>query len=149
MTLHGKHSHLGGRRGAGFAGLISRVRAGAEIVIEDGAEAIAVIRTPEPPRLSTAERISLLPEDSLTVIDFPNDVEAAVAAHREPLSPPDWDSVRRGLDSGLKHPDAAERGGLSARRPLIEATERAADREIAISVEGARTFRDHPTLSGM
>jgi hypothetical protein len=35
----------------------------------------------------------LLPEDSAAVMDegFAQDVEAAVAAHREPLNPPSWD----------------------------------------------------------
>jgi antitoxin (DNA-binding transcriptional repressor) of toxin-antitoxin stability system len=76
-----------------FAGLLARVRAGAEVVIEDGALTVAVLRTPAPPRRSIEECIALLPEDSPATIDedFARDVEEAVAAHREPLNPPAWD----------------------------------------------------------
>jgi len=38
-----------------FAGLLARVRAGAEVVIEDGSLAVAVLHTPVPPRRSIAE----------------------------------------------------------------------------------------------
>ena len=76
-----------------FAGLLARVRAGAEIVIEDGALAVAVLHTPVPARRSLAECIAMLPEDSSATIDedFARDVAEAVAAHREPLNPPAWD----------------------------------------------------------
>lgn len=78
-----------------FAGLLARVRAGAEVVIESGACPIAVLRTPAPPRRSIERCISLLPADSTATIDgdFASDVEAAVA-HREPLNPPAWDRRR-------------------------------------------------------
>jgi antitoxin (DNA-binding transcriptional repressor) of toxin-antitoxin stability system len=76
-----------------FAGLLARVRAGAEVVIEDGAFPVAVVHMPVPPRRSIAECIAMLPEDSSATIDedFARDVEEAVAAHREPLNPPAWD----------------------------------------------------------
>jgi antitoxin (DNA-binding transcriptional repressor) of toxin-antitoxin stability system len=76
-----------------FAGLLARVRAGAEIVIESDTHPVAVLRTPAPPRRSIEECIALLPEESPATIDedFARDVEAAVAAHREPLNPPAWD----------------------------------------------------------
>lgn len=76
-----------------FAGLLARVRAGAEIVIESGTQPVAVIHMPDPPRRSIEECIALLPEDSPAVIDeeFARDVEEAVAVHREPLNPPAWD----------------------------------------------------------
>ncbi len=76
-----------------FAGLLARVRAGAEIVIESDAAPVAVLRTPAPPRRSIEECIALLPEDSTATIDedFARDVQEAVAAHREPLNPPAWD----------------------------------------------------------
>jgi len=72
-----------------FAGLLARVRAGAEIVIESGKLPVAVIHAPVPPRRC----IALLPEDSTATIDpdFARDVEAAVESHREPLEPPAWD----------------------------------------------------------
>lgn len=76
-----------------FAGLMARVRAGADIVIESGKLPVAVLHAPVPPRRSIEECIALLPEDSPAVIDedFAGDVAAARAAHREPLNPPAWD----------------------------------------------------------
>ena len=76
-----------------FAGLMARVRTGAEIVIENGKLPVAVLHSPAPPRRSIEECVALLPEDSPATIDedFARDVEAAFAAHREPLNPPAWD----------------------------------------------------------
>lgn len=76
-----------------FAGLLARVRAGAEIVIENGTMPVAVIHAPTPPHRSIAECIALLPEESTATIDpdFAKDVKAAVESHREPLEPPAWD----------------------------------------------------------
>jgi antitoxin (DNA-binding transcriptional repressor) of toxin-antitoxin stability system len=76
-----------------FAGLLARVRAGAEVVIESGKLPVAVIHAPIPPRRSISECIALPAEDSTATIDadFARDVEAAVESHREPLEPPAWD----------------------------------------------------------
>ena len=78
-----------------FAGLMARVRAGAEVVIETegGKLPVAVIHSPAPPRRTISESIALLPEDSTAVMDadFARDVEAAIESHREPLEPPAWD----------------------------------------------------------
>jgi antitoxin (DNA-binding transcriptional repressor) of toxin-antitoxin stability system len=76
-----------------FAGLLARVRAGAEVVIENGNEPVAVIHAPAPPRRSISECIALCPAESNATIDadFPKDVKAAVEGHREPLDPPAWD----------------------------------------------------------
>ena len=76
-----------------FAGLLARVRAGADVVIESDSYPIAVLHTPAPPRRSIEECISLLPVDSPATIDedFASDVATAVAAHREPLDLPAWD----------------------------------------------------------
>lgn len=76
-----------------FAGLMARVRAGAEIVIEDESRPVAVLRSPAPPRRTIEECIAILPVDSPATIDedFASDVAAAVASHREPLNPPAWD----------------------------------------------------------
>jgi antitoxin (DNA-binding transcriptional repressor) of toxin-antitoxin stability system len=76
-----------------FAGLMARVRAGAEIVIENDARPVAVLRSPNPPRRTIEECIALLSPDSPATIDedFAADVAAAVAAHRQPLNPPAWD----------------------------------------------------------
>ncbi len=76
-----------------FPGLLARVRAGAEVIIESGRLAIAVIHAPVPPRRSISECIAMLPENSNAVMDaeFAKDVEAAIASHREALEPPSWD----------------------------------------------------------
>lgn len=76
-----------------FAGLLARIRLGAEIVIESGAYPPTVLRMADPPRRSIEECISLLPSDSTATIDedFANDVAAGINAHREPLNPPEWD----------------------------------------------------------
>jgi antitoxin (DNA-binding transcriptional repressor) of toxin-antitoxin stability system len=76
-----------------FAALLAHVRAGTEVVIEEGALTVAVLHMPAPPRRSIEECIALLPEDSSATIDedFARDVEAAVAVHREPLNSPAWD----------------------------------------------------------
>jgi antitoxin (DNA-binding transcriptional repressor) of toxin-antitoxin stability system len=76
-----------------FPGLLARVRAGAEVVIEDGPLTVAVLHAPAPPRRSIEECIALLPEHSTATIDedFARDVEEAVSGHREPLNPPAWD----------------------------------------------------------
>jgi antitoxin (DNA-binding transcriptional repressor) of toxin-antitoxin stability system len=73
-----------------FAAVLARVRAGAEVVIEDGSLTVAVLHLPAPPNRSIEECIALLPEDSPATIDedFARDVEEAVAANREPLNPP-------------------------------------------------------------
>ena len=76
-----------------FAGLLAHVRLGSEVVIESSTSPAAVLRMAAPPRRSIEECIALLPADSVAVVDeeFAADVEAAIAAHREPLNPPDWD----------------------------------------------------------
>lgn len=76
-----------------FAGVLARVREGAEVVIESGKLAVAVIHAPTPPCRTISECIALLPENSAAVMDadFARDVEAAVESHREPLEPPSWD----------------------------------------------------------
>jgi antitoxin (DNA-binding transcriptional repressor) of toxin-antitoxin stability system len=42
-----------------FAGLMARVRAGMEVVIESGAQPVAVLRAAAPPRRSISESIAL------------------------------------------------------------------------------------------
>ena len=75
------------------ATLLAEVRAGAEVVIDNGGSAIAVLHAAEPVRRTISECIALLPEGSRATVDadFAKDVEAAVASHQEPLSPPAWD----------------------------------------------------------
>jgi antitoxin (DNA-binding transcriptional repressor) of toxin-antitoxin stability system len=76
-----------------FPGLLARVRAGAEVVIENGKLPVAVIHAPLPECRTIVECIALLPENSDATIDadFAKDVEAAVNSHPEPLTPPAWE----------------------------------------------------------
>jgi antitoxin (DNA-binding transcriptional repressor) of toxin-antitoxin stability system len=73
--------------------ILQRVESGAEIIIERDAQPIAVLRSATPPHRTISECIAMLSDDSTATIDpdFANDVEAAIAAHREPLEPPSWD----------------------------------------------------------
>lgn len=73
--------------------VLRRVETGGEVIIERGAQAVAVIRPAEPARRKISECIARMPADSTATIDpnFAKDVEAAIAAHREPLEPPAWD----------------------------------------------------------
>jgi antitoxin (DNA-binding transcriptional repressor) of toxin-antitoxin stability system len=72
--------------------ILQRVETGAEVIIER-AQPVAVLRPAEPVRRKISECIALLPADSTATIDadFAKDVEAAIAAHQEPLEPPNWD----------------------------------------------------------
>jgi antitoxin (DNA-binding transcriptional repressor) of toxin-antitoxin stability system len=76
-----------------FAGLIAKVRAGAEVVIENAHIPVAVLRAPAPERRTLAECIAMLPEDSTATIDedFARDIDAAIRAHREPIDASAWD----------------------------------------------------------
>ena len=76
-----------------FRSLLARVRAGAEVIIEDNSEPVAVVHPAQPVRRTISECIALLPENSTATIDpdFAKDVEIAIDSHREPLNPPAWD----------------------------------------------------------
>ena len=77
-----------------FAGLLARVRAGAEVVIESDKLPIAVVRPAEPNVRLLSESLRLAREHASTATmdaDFARDVEAAINSHREPLDPPAWD----------------------------------------------------------
>jgi len=52
-----------------------------------------MIRPAESLRRKISECIALMPADSTATIDpdFAKDVAEAIAAHREPLEPPDWE----------------------------------------------------------
>lgn len=73
--------------------ILKRVETGGEVIVERDAQPVAVIRPAEPVHRKISECISLIPADSIATIDsdFAKDVEAAIAAHREPLEPPAWD----------------------------------------------------------
>jgi antitoxin (DNA-binding transcriptional repressor) of toxin-antitoxin stability system len=78
-----------------FATLLAQVRAGAEIVIENGAQPVAVLRSAKPhPGLLLSESIALAEARGSTVTldgDFGRDLEAIVNSHVAPLNPPAWD----------------------------------------------------------
>lgn len=78
-----------------FASLLARVRAGAEVVIEEGMQPVAVLKpvAARPGRL-LSESIALAEAHGSTVTldeGFAADLEAVINSHREPLDPPAWD----------------------------------------------------------
>jgi len=77
-----------------FASLLARVRAGAEVVIENGTRAVAVVLPAEPHVRLLSESLRLAREHGSTATldeNFAKDVAAAIESHREPLDPPPWD----------------------------------------------------------
>jgi len=77
-----------------FSSLMARVRSGAEVVIENNARPVAVVRPAEPHVRLLSESLRLAREHhSTATLDegFAKDVEAAIESHREPLNPPVWD----------------------------------------------------------
>jgi antitoxin (DNA-binding transcriptional repressor) of toxin-antitoxin stability system len=80
-----------------FAGLMARVRAGAEVVIENGTLPVAVVHTPFPPRRAISECIALAKkheeetgEAPVLDADFAADVEEIIR-NRKPWNPPAWE----------------------------------------------------------
>jgi antitoxin (DNA-binding transcriptional repressor) of toxin-antitoxin stability system len=80
-----------------FAALMARVRAGAEVVIENGTLPVAVIHTPAPPRRTISECIALAKkheeetrEAPVLDADFAADVEEIIR-NRKPWNPPAWE----------------------------------------------------------
>jgi antitoxin (DNA-binding transcriptional repressor) of toxin-antitoxin stability system len=78
-----------------FASLMARVRSGTEVVIEDNARPVAVVRrVTEPSVRLLSESLRLAREHGSTVTldgEFGRDLEEIIGSHREPLSPPAWD----------------------------------------------------------
>lgn len=77
-----------------FEGLLARVRAGSEVIIESGNLPIAVVRPAEPYVRLLSESLRLAKEHACNATldgGFERDVEAAIESHREPLAPPSWD----------------------------------------------------------
>ena len=77
-----------------FPPLLARVRAGAEIVIERDAEAVAVIRPAEPHVRLLSESLRLAKERGSKATldgDLARDLEEVVKSHREPLNSSAWD----------------------------------------------------------
>ena len=80
-----------------FAGLMARVRAGAEVVIENGSLMVAVLHAPVPPRRSISESIALAEARSkelghAPVMDagFAADMEEIIR-NRKPRDTSAWD----------------------------------------------------------
>jgi antitoxin (DNA-binding transcriptional repressor) of toxin-antitoxin stability system len=78
-----------------FAGLMARVRAGAEVVIDDASPAVrlSILPTRQPGRL-LSESIALAEaRGSMATLDpnFSRDLEAVIDSHRDALNPPAWD----------------------------------------------------------
>jgi hypothetical protein len=68
--------------------------AGAEVVIERNAEAVALLRPAAPNIRLLSESLRLAKErGSNTTLDdqFGRDLETVVSSHRKPLTPPAWD----------------------------------------------------------
>jgi antitoxin (DNA-binding transcriptional repressor) of toxin-antitoxin stability system len=80
-----------------FAGLIAQVRAGAEVVIEDGSYPPAILRSVVPAPRTISESIALARkheeetgEAPVLDPDFADDV-AEIIRNRRPWNPPPWD----------------------------------------------------------
>jgi antitoxin (DNA-binding transcriptional repressor) of toxin-antitoxin stability system len=80
-----------------FASLMERVRAGAEVVIENGERPVAVLHAAEPVRRTLSECIALAKtheEESgrapVLDSDFAKDVEK-ILSRRKPWNPPAWE----------------------------------------------------------
>ena len=71
-------------------GVLEKVRRGAEVVIEKDHLPVAVIKPPQAKSRKVADVLAALDPNSTATIDadFARDVEAAIAAHREPSDPP-------------------------------------------------------------
>lgn len=80
-----------------FAHLMSQVRAGMEVVIDSGTQAVAILRAPGQPHRSISDSIALADADAKTSgtapimdSDFAQDMEEIVA-HREARATSAWD----------------------------------------------------------
>jgi antitoxin (DNA-binding transcriptional repressor) of toxin-antitoxin stability system len=83
-----------------FAALMARVRAGAKVIIENGARPVAVLHGTEPMRRSISECLALAKEHEeetgkapILDPDFAEDVEDVeeILSHRKPWNPPAWE----------------------------------------------------------
>jgi antitoxin (DNA-binding transcriptional repressor) of toxin-antitoxin stability system len=74
--------------------VLEKVRSGAEVVVEQDHQPVAVLRSPQFQGRSIDECIALLRRaGSHATLDdsFAQDLEEVVQSHREPLHPPAWD----------------------------------------------------------
>ena len=82
----------------GLHAVLAKVQAGAEVIVEHDHRAVAVIKAPLAPGRKISECIILAKAHEARLgyaptpdADFAKDVQAAIDAHREPLTPPEWD----------------------------------------------------------
>jgi hypothetical protein len=73
--------------------VLEKVRQGAEVVVEQDRQPVAVLRASDPPRRRVSDVLALMPKESIATMDsdFAHDIQAAIDSHREPLEPPAWD----------------------------------------------------------
>ncbi len=78
--------------------VLAQVQEGVEVIVEQDHRPVAVIKTPQRPDRKISECIALAKayEEKLSYAPVPDagcatDVQAAIDAHREPLTPPAWD----------------------------------------------------------
>ena len=82
-----------------FTSLLDRVRAGAEVIIEDDSNPVAVLRpAPSRPGRLLSESIAMAEAHAKELgytptidPDFAADLKEIINGHREPLNPPAWD----------------------------------------------------------
>ena len=77
-----------------FPSLLARVRAGAEIIIEHDAKAVAIMTPAEPRVRLLSESLRLAKERGCNATldgEFGRDLETVIGSRREPLNPPAWD----------------------------------------------------------
>jgi len=79
------------------ATLLAHMRAGAEVVIEDGTRLVSILHTCEPSRGTISECIALAKKHEeetgkapVLDADFAEDVEE-ILSHRRPWNPPTWE----------------------------------------------------------
>jgi hypothetical protein len=75
-------------------GVLEKIRQGAEIIVERGAQPLAVIKAPQFRGRSIDECIALASaHGSPATLDdeFGKDLEDIINNRREPLTPPEWD----------------------------------------------------------
>lgn len=90
MTLHMTEAEVA----RDLHAVLERVRQGAEIVVEQGSQPVALIKAPPVKGRKISEVIAALETSGANaVIDesFARDVEEAVKALRQPWNPPSWD----------------------------------------------------------
>jgi len=81
-----------------FARLMKRVRAGTEVIIENGNRPVAVVHAAEPARRTTSESIALAKAHAKELgfeptmdADFAADVQEIINSQRNRWNPPPWD----------------------------------------------------------